>query len=57
MVAFEVANLKPNYVANPMQYFTDKMSDFVRKKNREIDDLKKARDSERKQKIEAMVEL
>jgi len=39
--------LKSTVVANPMHYFADKMSEFVRKKNREIDDLKKERDSER----------
>jgi hypothetical protein len=33
-----------------MQYFTDKMSEFCRKKNREIDDLKKERDHERSEK-------
>ena len=47
MIAFEVANLKQNIVNDPMHVFADKMSDFCRKKNREIDELKKERDSER----------
>ena len=54
VVAFEVANLKPNIVANPMQFFTDKMSEFCRRKNREMDDLKKERDHEKKEKVLSM---
>ena len=40
-----------------MGYLTDKMSEFCRKKNREVDDLKKERDSEKAQKVQAMKEL
>jgi hypothetical protein len=40
-----------------MTYFADKMSDFCRKKNREIDDLKKDRDNERSLKLKAMQEV
>jgi hypothetical protein len=47
-VAFEVPNFKYSIVNNPAHYFNDKMSEFCRKKNREIDDLKKERDQERK---------
>lgn len=40
-----------------MHYFTDKMSDFMRRKNRELDDIKKERDKERKEKLMSMREM
>ena len=40
-----------------MQFFTDKMSDFCRKKNREVDELKKEKQHENEQKVKAMLSL
>lgn len=40
-----------------MQFFTDKMSEFCRRKNREIDELKKERDFEISEKVKTMQEL
>ncbi|CDW86386.1 UNKNOWN [Stylonychia lemnae] len=57
VVAFEVSNIKSTVVPNPMHYFADKMSEFVRRKNREIDDLKKERDTERQTKLDCMKEI
>jgi hypothetical protein len=51
VVAFEINNFKMNIVDNAMVFFTEKMSEFCRKKNREVDELKKDRDSEKELKL------
>lgn len=47
VIAFEIPNLKPSITSNPMAFLSEKMSEFCRKKNREIDELKKDRDHEK----------
>lgn len=47
MIAFEIPNLKPTIMQNPMGFFMDKMSEFCRRKNKEVDELKKERDHEK----------
>lgn len=51
MIAFQVPNLQRVIVDNPLSFFSEKMSEFCRKKNRELDELKKERDGEKKQKV------
>lgn len=54
MIAFQVPHLQRVIVDNPLSFFSEKMSEFCRKKNRELDELKKERDGEKKQKVQAL---
>ena len=56
-MAFEVNNFKPTLHPQPMHYFAEKLSDYFKRKNKELDELKTERDKERKEKLVAFSEL
>eukprot|EP00347_Sterkiella_histriomuscorum_P002917 403366297 len=57
VVAFECNTLKPQIQPQPMHYFADKLSEYFKRKNKELDEIKNERDKERKEKLQAMSEL
>ena len=57
MIAFEVSDFKTTVVQAPAQAFADRMAEFSRVKSREVEELRKERDTERAAKLKSMEEI
>lgn len=57
MVVFEVSDFKTQISNTPMTVFAERMAEFSRGKCREVEELRRERDSERQGKAAALKEV